>query len=264
MFLTYLTRRLALSIIALFGVVVVAFLIAHMVPADPLAAVLSDQATKDPAVREAYMKRWGLDRPVPEQFVRYLANVLRGDLGESFTTRRPVLQDLKAVPSGDGGARGHRPGREPPVRGAAWNLGGPASQPLGRSPDARGVSRGRGGADLLDGPDRPPRLLLPSRVGARAGSARHAPPDATGRHGLRPRRQPPHRGWRALRLRTPPYRPARPRIGVVHHEHRLANYPGGTARGAQRGLRTDGAGQGAPGDPGGGCARAPQRPDSLS
>jgi peptide/nickel transport system permease protein len=95
MLLTYLARRLALSMVALFGVVVVAFLVAHMVPADPLAAVLSDQATKDPAVREAYMKRWGLDRPVPEQFVRYLTNVLRGDLGESFTTRRPVVQDLR-------------------------------------------------------------------------------------------------------------------------------------------------------------------------
>jgi peptide/nickel transport system permease protein len=42
-----------------------------------------------------YMKRWGLDRPLPEQFVVYLANVLRGDLGESFTTRRPVLRDLR-------------------------------------------------------------------------------------------------------------------------------------------------------------------------
>jgi peptide/nickel transport system permease protein len=41
------------------------------------------------------MKRWGLDRPLPEQFIAYLTNVLRGDLGESFTTRRPVLQDLK-------------------------------------------------------------------------------------------------------------------------------------------------------------------------
>ena len=193
MFLTYLTRRLALSIIALFGVVVVAFLIAHMVPADPLAAVLSDQATKDPAVREAYMKRWGLDRPVPEQFVRYLANVLRGDLGESFTTRRPVLQDLKQFLPGT---------VELAVTALVvsllfgvplGNLGGPASQQLGRSRDARGVSGGRGGPDLLDGPDRPPRLLLPSRVGARAGSARHPPPDATGRHGLRPRRQPPHR-----------------------------------------------------------------------
>jgi peptide/nickel transport system permease protein len=93
--LSYLARRLGLALIALFGVVVVAFLVAHMVPADPLAAVLSEHATKDPAIREAYMKRWGLDRPVPEQFVRYLANVLRGDLGESFTTRRPVVQDLR-------------------------------------------------------------------------------------------------------------------------------------------------------------------------
>ena len=95
MLLSYLARRLALAMIALFGVVVVAFLIAHMVPADPLATVLSEHATKDPAVREAYMKRWGLDRPVPEQFFRYLANVFRGDLGESFTTRRPVVQDLR-------------------------------------------------------------------------------------------------------------------------------------------------------------------------
>jgi peptide/nickel transport system permease protein len=93
--LSYLARRLGLTLIAFFGVVVVAFLVAHMVPADPLAVVLSEQATKDPAVREAYMKRWGLDRPLPEQFATYLVNVLRGDLGESFTTRRPVLQDLR-------------------------------------------------------------------------------------------------------------------------------------------------------------------------
>jgi peptide/nickel transport system permease protein len=68
--------------------------VAHMVPADPLAMVLSDQATKDPSVRAAYVKRWGLDRSLPEQFLAYLRNVSRGDLGESFTTRRPVLRDL--------------------------------------------------------------------------------------------------------------------------------------------------------------------------
>src|SRR5437867_8392221 len=94
MLLTYLGRRLALAVVALFGVVLTAFLVAHMVPADPLATVLSDQATKDPSIRAAYMKRWGLDRSLPEQFTVYLANVLRGDLGESFTTRRPVLRDL--------------------------------------------------------------------------------------------------------------------------------------------------------------------------
>ncbi len=94
MLLTYLARRLVLAVVALFGVVLVAFLVAHMVPADPLAVVLSDQATKDPSIRAAYVKRWGLDRSLPEQFLAYLTNVFRGDLGESFTTRRPVLRDL--------------------------------------------------------------------------------------------------------------------------------------------------------------------------
>ena len=95
MLLTYLARRLRLAVVALFGRRPDAFLVAHSVPADPLATVLSEQATKDPSVRAAYVKRWGLDRPLPEQFVAYLTNVFRGDLGESFTTRRPVLQDLK-------------------------------------------------------------------------------------------------------------------------------------------------------------------------
>jgi peptide/nickel transport system permease protein len=94
MLLPYLGRRLALAVVALFGVVLVAFLVAHMVPADPLAMVLSDVATKDPSIRAAYVKRWGLDRSLPEQFFAYLGNVARGDLGESFTTRRPVLSDL--------------------------------------------------------------------------------------------------------------------------------------------------------------------------
>ncbi|HEX4835901.1 MAG TPA: ABC transporter permease [bacterium] len=94
MFLSYLRRRLAFAGIALFGAILVAFLVAHLVPADPLAVVLSDTATKDPSIRAAYMKRWGLDRPLPEQFFFYLANVLHGDLGESFTTRRPVIRDL--------------------------------------------------------------------------------------------------------------------------------------------------------------------------
>src|SRR5262245_32727311 len=95
MLLTYLGRRLVLAVVALFGVILTAFLVAHSVPADPLATVLSEMATKDPSIRAAYMKRWGLDRSLPEQFIAYLTNVLRGDLGESFTTRRPVLRDLR-------------------------------------------------------------------------------------------------------------------------------------------------------------------------
>src|SRR4029453_3601201 len=95
MLLTYLGRRLILAVVALFGVILTAFLIAHSVPADPLAMVLSEQATKDPTIRAAFIKRWGLDRSLPEQFITYLTNVLHGVLGDSFTTRRPALQDLK-------------------------------------------------------------------------------------------------------------------------------------------------------------------------
>ena len=94
MLLTYVARRFVLALVSLFGVVLVAFLVAHMVPADPLAMVLSEQATKDPSIRAAYMKRWGLDRSLPEQFFIYITSVARGDLGESFTTRRPVVRDL--------------------------------------------------------------------------------------------------------------------------------------------------------------------------
>ena len=72
MLLTYLGRRLGLALIALFGVILTAFLVAHSVPADPLATVLSEQATKDPTIRAAFVKRWGLDRSLPEQFVAYL------------------------------------------------------------------------------------------------------------------------------------------------------------------------------------------------
>jgi peptide/nickel transport system permease protein len=95
MLLRYVARRLLLALIALFGVILVAFLVAHAIPADPLAMVISETASKDPAIRAMYMRRWGLDRPLPEQFVVYVTNVLRGDLGESFTTRRPVLRDLR-------------------------------------------------------------------------------------------------------------------------------------------------------------------------
>ena len=95
MLLTYLGRRFVLALIALFGVILTAFLVAHSVPADPLAMVLSEQATKDPTIRAAFIKRWGLDKSLPEQFFTYLTNVLHGDLGESFTTRRPVAQDLR-------------------------------------------------------------------------------------------------------------------------------------------------------------------------
>lgn len=78
--------------LVLLGVSVLTFFIAHVVPADPVLAALGEHA-RDEQI-EAYRKAYGLDRPVPVQFVSYLGRLARGDLGISIRTRRPVADDL--------------------------------------------------------------------------------------------------------------------------------------------------------------------------
>ncbi|MBQ4347558.1 MAG: ABC transporter permease, partial [Firmicutes bacterium] len=92
--LRYILRRLALMVILLFGVALVVFLISHLVPSNPVAANLSQTAMNDPEIVAAYMAKWGLDKPLWEQFILYLKNLLTGDLGTSIRTGRPVIQDL--------------------------------------------------------------------------------------------------------------------------------------------------------------------------
>ena len=78
--------------LVLLGVSVLTFFIAHVVPADPVLVALGEHARDDQI--EAYRKAYGLDRPVPIQFVTYLGRLARGDLGVSIRTRRPVADDL--------------------------------------------------------------------------------------------------------------------------------------------------------------------------
>ncbi len=91
--LGYLVQRLALTALAIFGVLVITFFLSQVIPGDPISALLGPQAPED--VIERLRARWGLDRPVHEQFVLYVQRLLRGDLGTSIATHRPVLQDLK-------------------------------------------------------------------------------------------------------------------------------------------------------------------------
>lgn len=89
----YLVRRALLSGLAIFGVLVIAFFLSHIIPGDPVAAILGPQAPHD--LIEDIRRRWGLDRPVHEQFVRFVGRLVRGDLGTSIATHRPVVQDLR-------------------------------------------------------------------------------------------------------------------------------------------------------------------------
>lgn len=96
----YLLRRLGTSVLLLFGVTLVTFALTTMVPGDPVAAALGEGAASNPATVAAYVERYGLDRPLPVQYLTYLGNLFRGDLGTSLTTGRAVTADLAtAVPA---------------------------------------------------------------------------------------------------------------------------------------------------------------------
>ena len=93
---TYILRRLALMIPLLVGITLIAFVIARAVPADPITANLGQKAMSDPTIVAAFRAEWGLDKPAHEQYLIYLGNLLRGDLGRSIKSRRPVMEDLRA------------------------------------------------------------------------------------------------------------------------------------------------------------------------
>jgi peptide/nickel transport system permease protein len=92
---TFVVRRLLLIIPVVLGITVTTFLVSHAVPADPIVANLGQRAQEDPSIVGRYRHEWGLDRPLPIQYVVYLGNLVHGDLGVSISTRRPVTEDLK-------------------------------------------------------------------------------------------------------------------------------------------------------------------------
>jgi peptide/nickel transport system permease protein len=85
--------RLVSALPTLIGVIVVTFVLTRMLPGDPAAYFAGPTATADSI--EATRHRLGLDRPLPEQFVRYVEGLARGDLGKSLTSGQTVLDDLR-------------------------------------------------------------------------------------------------------------------------------------------------------------------------
>jgi peptide/nickel transport system permease protein len=90
---TYVARRLGLMVFVLFGVLVITFVVSHVIPADPVGAILGGNAP--PEKVDALRAQLGLDKPLPEQFVAYLWGAVRGDLGRSLRTGRPVWDDIQ-------------------------------------------------------------------------------------------------------------------------------------------------------------------------
>ncbi|MEM3372324.1 MAG: ABC transporter permease [Candidatus Korarchaeum sp.] len=89
---TYVMRRLILMAFVLFGIVVITFFVSHVIPADPIGAILGPQAS--PELVEKIRREWGFDKPIHEQFIDYLIKLSKGDLGKSIRTNKRVMEDL--------------------------------------------------------------------------------------------------------------------------------------------------------------------------
>jgi peptide/nickel transport system permease protein len=93
-----LLRRAAGLVALLWGAATLVFLLIHLVPGDPAAAMLGEGAA--PADVDALRRDLGLDRPLSAQYVSWLSGVVRGDLGTSIQTRRKVTSEIaRAVPA---------------------------------------------------------------------------------------------------------------------------------------------------------------------
>jgi len=82
-----------LTIPMLFVMSVVVFFIIRLVPGDPVRTMLGFRATEENVTELS--RQLGLDRPLPEQFVRYVKELAGGDLGNSLTTGQPVVTEMR-------------------------------------------------------------------------------------------------------------------------------------------------------------------------
>jgi peptide/nickel transport system permease protein len=91
----FIARRLIFLVFLIIGVSLLVFIISHTVPSDPVLANLSQRNMDNKEMVAAYKAKWGLDKPLPVQYAIYLGALLKGDMGTSIRTQRPVADDLK-------------------------------------------------------------------------------------------------------------------------------------------------------------------------
>lgn len=94
----FFVRRLAASVGVLLGVSLITFLMVYVMPSDPARLYAGPRAPEETV--ERIREEWGLNDPLPVQYVRYMWRAVQGDLGRSVRDRRPVLQAvLERVPA---------------------------------------------------------------------------------------------------------------------------------------------------------------------
>ncbi len=92
--LRYIIRRMLGVPFLLLGVASVAFILSQSTKGDPLSALVPERMMNNPEIVNAVRAQWGLDQPLPVRYVVYMKNLVQGDMGTSFNTRRPVARDI--------------------------------------------------------------------------------------------------------------------------------------------------------------------------
>lgn len=92
--LKYILKRLAYLVVLLLGVASLVFMLSKLVPGSPVVANLSQSNLNNPEIVAAFEEKWGLNDPVYVQYFTYMKNLLKGDLGTSIRTGKPVLEEL--------------------------------------------------------------------------------------------------------------------------------------------------------------------------
>jgi peptide/nickel transport system permease protein len=93
-FWRYLGRRLLLLLVVMWGAVTLTFIIARVIPSNPVAVVVGANANIDPDVAHKLEALWGLNKPLPVQYWDYINGILHGNLGISFADGNPVVKDI--------------------------------------------------------------------------------------------------------------------------------------------------------------------------
>ena len=87
--LKYILKRIGQALIVLVGVTLVTFLLLNVIPGDPVAVMLDKNAS--PQAVANLRHEWGLDKPLPVQYINFVLNACKGDLGTSYFEKMPVL-----------------------------------------------------------------------------------------------------------------------------------------------------------------------------
>jgi ABC-type dipeptide/oligopeptide/nickel transport system permease component len=90
----YIAKKIGLTFVVLFCAATCSFFLLRLIPGDPAEALAGPQATQSDVA--AVRASLNLDKPIPLQYTAYMGNLLKGDLGYSYRSRRPVLDEVLA------------------------------------------------------------------------------------------------------------------------------------------------------------------------